>query len=66
MEAGKYMLSCILGFMPQIILFALMGDSIRNIHSPQFLISLGITVLLIIVSLLVFILYSNHHKKKNT
>ncbi len=50
MSYPKYLLGCTLGLSPMIILFPIMGDSIQDIRSPQFIISLVLKLLTMCVA----------------
>lgn len=49
----KYLLGCILGFLPSMVTFPVMGMNIKNPRSPTFLIALAIELLFMIASLFV-------------
>lgn len=45
-----YLLGCILGFLPPVITFSLMGMSLTDIHSPNFKIALGVEIACVVSS----------------
>ncbi len=51
---GKYLLGCIVGFAPLVVLFTLMGDGVTDLHAPQFWITAAVAAAMIAASLLVF------------
>lgn len=57
----KYLFGCLLGFLPSTITFPLMGMNITNVRSPEFLISLCIELLFMIVSAVVCLIYRKKH-----
>ena len=52
-----YLPACLLGFLPTCILFPIMGMSISDVRSPQFLISLSIELAAMLSSCVVFHIY---------
>lgn len=52
-----YLPACLLGFLTTCILFPIMGMSISDIHSPQFLIAAGIELTVMLTSCIVFHFY---------
>lgn len=52
-----YLPACLLGFLTTCILFPIMGMSISDIHSPQFLIAAGIELAVMLTSCIVFHFY---------
>lgn len=56
-----YLPACLLGFLPTCILFPIMGMSISDIRSPQFLISLSIELASMLVSCFAFHVYRKNH-----
>lgn len=58
-----YLLGSLLGMLPNMITFPMMGMNIRNIRSPAFLISAGIQIALGMVSLAVYLRYRQKHPK---
>ena len=60
-EYKKYLLGSLLGILPQTITFPIMGMSIQNIRSPQFVISLCVEIAYILVTSVIYTI----HRKKN-
>lgn len=60
---SRYILGAILGMIPQTITFCVMGSKINDVTSPEFLISLGFEVGLILVSTTVYIFWIKRAKK---
>lgn len=58
-----YLLGSLLGMLPNMITFPLMGMNIRNIRSPAFLISAGIQIAFAMVSLAVYLRYRQKHPR---
>ena len=58
-----YLLGSLLGMLPNMITFPLMGMNIRNIRSPAFLISAGIQIAFAMVSLAVYLRYQQKHPR---
>lgn len=63
---GNYALGSLLGFLPSLIAFSVMGGSIENPTSPAFLIALGVEIALIILAVVWQIIKSKKRKKTNT
>lgn len=57
-----YALGGIVGFIPSILAITLMGTSITDITSPQFLIAAGIEVLFVLSSSLLYFIYKKKKK----
>ncbi|MGN0178761.1 MAG: CDP-alcohol phosphatidyltransferase family protein [Monoglobaceae bacterium] len=51
MNYRKYLLGCVLGFLPPVITFPIMGMSITDIHSPQFIIAASIEIIFAVGSI---------------
>ena len=60
-EYKKNLLGSLLGILPQTITFPIMGMSIQNIRSPQFVISLCVEIAYILVTSVIYTI----HRKKN-
>lgn len=56
-----YLPACLLGFLPTCILFPIMGMSISDVRSPQFLTAAGIELAATIISCIVFHFYRRRH-----
>lgn len=56
-----YLPACLLGFLPTCILFPIMGMSISDVRSPQFLISLSIELAFMLISCFAFHVYRKKH-----
>lgn len=52
-----YLWSCILGFLPPVITFSVMGMSLADIHSPNFKIALGVEIACVISSAILGFFY---------
>lgn len=61
---SPYIAGTILGFLPSIILFSVMGMSAKDIHSPAFRISFLVEFTLTILSILLYILWKK--RKSNS
>ena len=58
----KYLLGSLLGMLPHTVTYPIMGMSIRDIRSPQFLISLSAEIAYILVTSAVYTLYRKRSK----
>ena len=56
-----YIAGSLLGMLPNMITFPLMGMNIRNIRSPEFLIAAGIQIGLTLLSLAFYVFYRKKH-----
>ena len=61
-EYKKYLLGSLLGMLPHTITYPIMGMSIRDIRSPQFIISLCAEIAYILVASAVYTLYRKKNK----
>ena len=61
-EYKKYLLGSLLGMLPDTITFPIMGMSIQDIRSPQFIISLCAEIAYILVTSAVYTLYRKKNK----
>lgn len=61
-EYKKYLLGSLLGMLPYTITYPIMGMSIRDIRSPQFIISLCAEIAYILVTSAVYTLYRKKNK----
>ena len=61
-EYKKYLLGSLLGILPQTITFPIMGMSIQNIRSPQFVISLCVEIAYILVTSVIYTIYRKKDK----
>ena len=59
---GSYLLGCLLGMLPPMITFPVMGMSITDIHSPQFIVALCAEIAYILVASAVYTLYRKKNK----
>lgn len=59
-----YLLGSLLGLLPHMILFPIMGMEIENVHSPAFLAALGGEIAYVLVTMAVYALYRK--RKKST
>ena len=59
---GSYLLGCLLGMLPPMITFPVMGMSITDIHSPQFIVALCAEIAYILVTSAVYTLYRKKNK----
>lgn len=62
MHYGKYLLSSILGFLPMMLAFTVMGMSVRDVTSPAFLTALGAELCITLISC---VFYAIMRKKKH-
>lgn len=60
-----YLPACLLGFLTTCILFPIMGMSITDIRSPQFLTAAGIELAVTVTSCIAFYYYRKKHIKAN-
>lgn len=63
MPYGKYMLSTVLGFLPMVASFTVMGMSVHDVTSPAFLLAVGGEVVLLIGSVIFYVFYRKKLKK---
>lgn len=61
---GRYFCGTMLGFLPSVLLFSIMGMSIKDPASPAFVISAVCEVLLMIFSVTVSFVIQHRHKKR--
>jgi len=59
----KYLLGSLVGFLPDIVAFSVMGLSVSEIRSPQFIIAAGGKITLTVISIIVMLI---HRKKSKT
>mgnify|MGYP003293295867 CR=1 FL=1 len=64
MRYKPYFFGTVLGLLPAIVCFSVMGMSIDDVGSPQFLISLIVEVGLMLLSLLIYFIWKLKNKKK--
>lgn len=62
---GRYLAGSLLGLAPVTIAITLIGETITDIHSSEFMFTLILMVLIIAVSMLIFWLYTRHHRKES-
>jgi uncharacterized membrane protein YdjX (TVP38/TMEM64 family) len=60
----KYLAGSLLGLAPVTIAITLLGETITDIKSPQFLFTLLLMVIIIGTSLFIFWLFTRHHRKE--
>jgi len=65
LDYWQYMAGNMLGLLPETIGMTLIGETIHDPSSPQFWYSLAFMALMIVVSILIFHRYQQHHQKKN-
>lgn len=63
---SRYLLGSMLGMLPTTITFAVMGMSVQDIRSPEFLISAGIELALMVFSAVIYALWQHSKKGKQT
>lgn len=63
-EYKKYLLGSLLGLLPHTITYPIMGLSIRDVHSPEFLISLCAEIAYILITSASYAIYSKRHKQR--
>lgn len=59
-----YLWSCLLGFLPPVITFSVMGMSLADIHSPNFKIALGVEIACVISSAILGFFYVRNLSRK--
>ena len=64
MRYKPYFLGTVIGLMPAIVCFSIMGMSIDDVGSPQFLISLIVEVGLMLLSFLIYFIWKLKNKRK--
>jgi len=64
-EYRKYILGGLLGTLPPMITFPIMGMSITDIHSPQFLIAFGVELAFAVFSTMSYVIYWKRHRQDN-
>ena len=64
MRYKPYFFGTVIGLLPSIVCFSVMGMSIDDVGSPQFLISLTVEVGLMLLSLLIYFIWKHKSKKK--
>lgn len=57
----KYLLGSLMGILPHTITYPLMGMNIRDLHSPEFKISLLIEIVYVVTTSVLYLLYSRRH-----
>ena len=57
----EYLPACLLGFLPTCVLFPIMGMSISDVRSPQFLAAAGIGLAATLASCTAFYFYRKRH-----
>lgn len=62
-EYKKYLIGGLIGMLPSIINFPVMGMSITDIHSPKFVIAFGIELAFMIGSTVIYAIYWKRHKR---
>lgn len=60
----EYLPACLLGFLPTCVLFPIMGMSISDVRSPQFLTAAGIGLAATLASCTAFYFYRKQHLQK--
>lgn len=61
-EYKKYIIGGLLGMLPPIITFPIMGMSIKDVSSPQFIISCCVEIVFMTVSIGIYYLYCKKHQ----
>lgn len=64
MRYKPYFIGTVIGLMPAIVCFSVMGMSIDDVGSPQFILSLIVEVGLMLLSLLIYLIWRRRSKKK--
>ena len=64
MRYKPYFWGTVIGLMPAIVCFSIMGKSIDNVGSPEFIISAAIEVGLMLLSVLLYVIWRRINKKK--
>ena len=63
---NKYLPACFLGFLPNCVLFPIMGMSLSDVHSPQFRIAAAIELAAMLISCIAFHFYRKKHTPHET
>lgn len=63
-EYKKYLLGSLLGILPHTITYPIIGMSIRNIRSPEFIISLCAEIAYVLITSAGYTIYSKRHKQR--
>ena len=63
---SKYLPACFPGFLPNCVLFPIMGMSLSDVHSPQFRIAAAITLAAMLISCIAFHFYRKKHTPHET
>ena len=61
---GKYVFSTVLGFLPMIVTFTVMGMSAHDVTSPAFIISAGLQIVIMILSGVFYMLMRKKEKNR--
>ena len=64
MRYKPYFFGTVIGLMPAIVCFSIMGMSIDNVGSPQFIISAAVEIGLMLLSVLLYVIWRGVNKKK--
>lgn len=64
MRYKPYLFGTVVGLMPSIVCFSVMGMSIDDVGSPQFIISLIVEAGLMLLSILIYFIWKQQNKKK--
>ena len=61
-EYPKFLAGSLLGMLPHMITFPIMGMSAKNVRSPEFIISLGAEIAYILITTVIYTLYRKRKK----
>ena len=64
-EYKKYLLGSLLGIFPHTIIFPIIGMNVRDVHSPEFFISICAELAYILITALFYMLYRKKSKNKS-
>lgn len=64
MRYKPYFFGTVIGLMPAIVCFSIMGMNIDNVGSPEFIISAVVEVGLMLLSVLLYLIWRKRNKKK--
>ena len=65
MPYGKYMFGTVLGFLPMVLAFSVMGMSAHDITSPAFIISAGLHLVMMAVSAVIYMLMRKNKRRQS-
>lgn len=60
----KYLLGCVIGMLPSTITFPIMGMNLTDVHSREFRLALGIQILFMASSILIYYIYKKRRRSR--